>query len=113
MARRMLQINELLRGELANLLTSEWERNDCLVTITHVKCSPNLLSATIFISVLPENMTGTALKALKKLNSTFSSILKKKLNIRRIPRFHWRLDFQEREAVKIEKVISQLPKNNS
>ena len=107
----MLQVNELLRSELANLLIHEWDRDDCLVTITHVKCSPNLLNATIFISVLPENMTGTALKMLKRLNSTFSSALKKKLNLRRIPRFYWRLNFQEREAAKIEKVISQLPKD--
>ena len=107
----MLQVNELLRSELANLLVYEWDRDDCLVTITHVKCSPNLLSATVFISVLPENKTGTALKALKKLNSTFSSALKKKLTMRRIPRFNWRLNFQEREAAKIENIINQLPKD--
>ena len=57
MSYRMKQVNELLKSELAILISRNVLIENSLTTITYVKCSPNLLEATIGISVLPENMS--------------------------------------------------------
>jgi ribosome-binding factor A len=108
MSERMLKINELLRAELAQLISQTGIISDALITITHVKCSPNLREATILISVLPETMTGSALKALRSHSSQFSSVLRKKINIKMIPKFNWKVDSQERHALDVDHALEDL-----
>lgn len=105
---RMEQVNELLRSELANLLSREIAIDNGLITILYVKCSPNLRQATVGISVLPENMSGSALQILRKHSSGFSGALKNKLKLKFIPKFRWIIDSQERYAVEIDKAINNL-----
>ncbi|MDO8261450.1 MAG: ribosome-binding factor A, partial [Candidatus Magasanikbacteria bacterium] len=62
---RMDQINELLREELSILMSRETPIPNGLITITRVKCSPDLKNATILISVLPENVSGSALRKVR------------------------------------------------
>jgi len=112
MSYRMKQVNELLKNELAILISRNVLVENSLITITYVKCSPNLLEATIGISVLPENMSGTALKNIKKHNKEFYHILRRKLNLKHIPRFNWKIDSQERHAAEIDKIIKKINENN-
>ncbi|OGF26801.1 hypothetical protein A2331_05600 [Candidatus Falkowbacteria bacterium RIFOXYB2_FULL_34_18] len=109
---RMEQVNELLRGELANLISREITLDNGLITIIYVKCSPNLNQATVGISVLPETMSGTALRALRKHSSGFSGILKKKISLKFIPKFRWVVDSQERYAVEIDNAINEINKRD-
>lgn len=105
---RVDKINELLRWELANLITKEIPMTNGLITITHVDCSPDLKNAKISISVLPEKFTGTALKKLRQTNSLFSKELKNKLKMKFIPKFNWIVDPQERYAIEIEKSLKEI-----
>ena len=102
MSDRMLKINELLRAEIAKVVSEDVFLDDGLITITQVKCSADLHEATVFISVLPEKVSGTALKLLRAHSSLVSKKLKK-FNLKSIPRFNWRIDSQERFAVDLEK----------
>lgn len=108
MSDRMLQVNEQLRSELAALISHDGIIDNALITVTKVKCSPNLREATILISVLPENMTGTALKALRSSSSHFSGILRKKLSLKMIPKFNWKIDSQERHALDVDQALDEL-----
>ena len=65
-------------------------------------------SAKVSISVIPENLTGTALKKLKQNSKLFSGLLKKKLNIKYIPRFTWIIDDTERGAAVIEETLEKI-----
>ncbi|MCK4540020.1 ribosome-binding factor A [Candidatus Parcubacteria bacterium] len=112
MSNRILQINELLRQELAALVSREIYLRDGLITVTKVKCSPDLKNASVRISVLPENFSGSALRELKNHNTLFAKELKKKLNLKRIPRFKWEIDQQERYALDIDKVFDEIKKND-
>lgn len=105
---RIDKINSLLRKELANLVNREISLNNCLVTVSFVECSTDLRHAKVGISVMPENLSGTALKKLKKINKIFSQNLKRKLNLRYIPKFNWIIDERERNAAEIEKILKQL-----
>ena len=108
MTRRMEQVNELLRSELAKIISQDIKLENGLITITRVKCSPNLQQAKIYISILPENLSGTALKQLKRSNVIFSHKLKGKLNLKYIPRFNWIIDDTERNAADIEQILDQI-----
>ena len=105
---RIIQVNELLKGELANLISQEIPLNTGLVTICYVDCSPDLKNAKVGVSVLPYNLSGKILKKLKKHSSQFCKILKKKLNLKHIPRFNWIIDSTERNAAELEKVFKQI-----
>lgn len=105
---RMDQVNELLKNELGILITREIMMEDGLITIIRVDCSPNLQHAAIYISVLPNSISGTALKNLRQHNSIFSKTLRKKLNLRTIPKLNWKIDAGERYAAEINDAITEI-----
>jgi ribosome-binding factor A len=107
---RLEKINELLRAELAHFITREVEFTNGLITITKVKTSPDLKKSTVIISVLPENLSGTALRQVRK-NSKNLALKLKKLNLKYIPRLNWRIDSQARHAAELDKTFKEL--NNS
>ena len=54
MPRRIEQLNEQLKNELANLIVKEAPLEDGLITVSYVACSPDLKYARVAVSVLPE-----------------------------------------------------------
>lgn len=104
----MEQVNEMLRHELANLLSIEPPHPTSLVTVKSVKCSPDLQNATIFVSVLPKNFAGSVLKALRKNGKTYAKLLNGRIHLKYTPKFNWRLDTNEQYADEIEKAIKEL-----
>ena len=112
MSDRTLKINELLRQELAALVSREIYLRDGLITVTKVKCSPDLKNASAQISVLPQNFSGSALQELKNHNTFFAKELSKKLNLKRIPCFKWEIDQQERKLIEIDKVFDEIKKDD-
>jgi ribosome-binding factor A len=111
MAKRIEQINELLRSELAALITKEVYFPGCLITLTEVDCSTNLSQAKVYFTVLPENKEAAAIKILKRHNSLFTRFLNKKIKLFRIPRFIWLADEREKNARRIEKTLAEIKKN--
>lgn len=106
---RMERINEQLKNEIAMAVNERVGLEDGLITITQVSCSPNLQNATVKVSVLPENISGTALKKLRQTRRELSSLLKKKLrNLKMIPNLHFKIDNQERHAANMDKVFQDL-----
>lgn len=108
MPRRIEQLNEQLKEELAILIIKEIALENGLITVCFVNCSPDLKHARIAVSVLPEKFAGTALTGLRKHSSSFSKSLRQKLKIRQIPRFHWFLDTTESKAAEIDDIIKQI-----
>ena len=105
---RIDQINELLRSELANLINQEIKLDNGLITVCYVDCSPDLKNAKINISVLPDNLSGTALQKLRKHSGLFRKTLNKKLNLKYIPKFNWVIDATEKNAAEIEEILKQI-----
>ena len=105
---RVDQINELLRSEMANLISREIKLDSGLITVCHVDCSPDLKNAKIGISVLPDNLSGTALQKLRKHSGLFRKTLNKKLNLKYIPKFNWVIDATEKNAAEIEDILKQV-----
>lgn len=108
MSHRVEQINELLRKELASRINQEIMLPGALITVSQVKCSPDLKYAKIMVSVLPEKLTGTALKKLRKNSNNLNIQLKKHLSLKFIPRFNWQIDDSGIMSDKLEETIRRI-----
>ncbi len=108
MARRIEQVNELLRSELSLLIARDLTLKDCLITISFVQCTANLQHAKINVSVLPDYKAPSVIKTLKKHSGQFSSALRKKIKIRQVPKFYWAIDETEKNAAVIEQAIQKI-----
>lgn len=107
MSLKLDKINHTLQQELAVALNRQALLEGTLITISYVECSPDLKQAKVGISVLPDNLAGTVLKKIKAVTHILVADLKKRLKMRRLPKFIWEFDSSEREAEKIEKLISE------
>ncbi len=102
------RINDLILEELATAVNQEVALENVLITITYVDCSSDLKQAKVGVSVLPDNLAGTALKQLTRATSQLVEILKKRTRLRKLPHLIWQFDNTEREADKIEKLIAEV-----
>jgi len=108
MTRRIEQLNDQLRNELANLIIREIPSTDILMTISYAVCSKDLKYAKIGVSIFPETQAGQMIEKLKKHSSRFSRILRKKLKIRQIPKFNWVVDKTESQAAELDAIFKQI-----
>lgn len=106
---RMRQINELLRNELAVEIHRSLDLpTDVFVSITKVKTAPDLHNATVFVSILPDNQTGSVLTMLQKNIKMLANEIAPRLNLRHFPRLRVQLDETERQAAHIEHILDTL-----
>jgi ribosome-binding factor A len=108
MSSRIDQINSLLIRELAQFINQEVYVKDTLITISFVDCSPDLAQATIGISVLPENRSGSTLTQLKKSSKSIAEHIRKKTKMKMVPKLRWKLDMTESKAAEIEDILEQI-----
>jgi len=101
------RINNLILEETASAINREVRIEDSLITITSVQCSPDLKTAHIGFSVLPDKLAGTAMRKLETSTSELVGILRKRTKLRKIPRIIWEFDATEREASKTEQLIKE------
>ncbi len=110
---RIERINELLRDELSVLVSKEINVDDCLVTISYVKCSPDLRHAKIGVRSLPEHKLGTVLRELRKHNMSFARTLNKRLKLKYMPHFRWVADVSGRNFDRIEEILRKIKEEES
>lgn len=102
------QINEIIHRELAMAVNQELQLPNVLVTISYVFCDQDLRSARVGVSVLPDKLTGTALKRLKASSGIFAKIIAKNTRLRKAPKLIWEFDDTERKAAELEEVFLKI-----
>lgn len=109
MSHRILQINELIRQELGQLLVAEIDfPSNCLATIVGVETSKDLRHAKIFISVIPTSYTKKILDKLTASSGHLQFLLHKKLSMKPLPRLRFVIDETERKAAEIEGLLDRI-----
>lgn len=93
----MLSLAEAIRGEI--------ESPDFLLSVSRVQCSSDLARASVFVSVLPDNRAGTALKKLRAKSGVLSKIVKNKTRLAKIPLWQFVLDEDSKKRDGIEAVL--------
>ena len=107
------RLNDLILEELAPAVNREVGIENALITITYVQCSPDLKQAKVGFSVIPDNLTGSALRKLTSSTSQIVGILRNRLKLRKMPHLIWEFDSTEREASKLEKLIASIDENDA
>jgi len=110
-SRRIKQVNELIRHELAEIINKEIEfPESCLITIEKVETSGDLEKVKIWISVLPIEYRGKVLNLLKKNIYHLQKILDNKLVMKFVPKIHFCLDRSEEEAERVNVLLDKIKK---
>jgi len=105
---RIEKVNSLLEHEISQIILRDFDFSDCLVTLTHVDTSSNLIEAKVFISVFPDEK---APNIVKKLNASVYSVQKKidkLLNMRPIPKIKFVKDENIKSASRVEELLAEL-----
>ena len=108
MPRRIEQVNEMLRAEIALAIARELDFPDTLLTVTKVACARELDEAKVWISVLPDNRAGSAMQALRRGQSLIRQAIGKKISWRRLPRFIFIFDDTEKHAAVIDNIFKEI-----
>lgn len=112
MTERVLQVNQLIKKELGQIILKEVDfPENILVTLTRVETAPNLIQAKAYISVMPQEKARDVLEILKKLIYNLQQKLNKRLRMRPIPRIQFIEEKTTREAGRIEELIEKIKKD--
>lgn len=113
MNKRLRQINELIRTLLGNIILQEIEfPPGCIATIVKVETAPDLKTAQIYLSVIPDNKTLSILEMINKRIGHLQHLLGERLNFRFTPKITFKLDYTEQAAAKIDKLLDSLNKTS-
>jgi ribosome-binding factor A len=77
-----------------------------LITVTDVKLSADAKEATILFTVLPEDKQEVALEFARRQLSDFRDYMNKKVNVGRMPFFHFDIDRGEKHRQRIDEIIT-------
>jgi len=109
MSKRLPQINSLLAAELSQIIRRELDPpENCLVTLTAVETTPDLMEARVWLSVLPESETEHVFKFLNQKKREIQNLLHKKLVMKPLPKLVFKSDATEANASRIEQLLDNL-----
>jgi len=100
------KLTELIMQALGDIINKIIIIPNTLISVTKIDCSPDLKNTTIFVSVLPDQYNGTALKKLRKNSSLIRKKLAKKINLRKTPELKWQI--KPKEDIKKENELLEL-----
>lgn len=109
MSKRIEQVNERLRSIIGIIILKELELPPgVFATITKVSTAPDLKTAQIFLSIIPDDKSASTFKYLNKRLGLIQHLLGKQITFRYIPKISLKLDFTERQAFHIEGILDKL-----
>ena len=109
--RRIDRIEEQLRIELSEIIEREiHDPRIGLATVTHVKVSPDLRHARVFVSVLGDaDQRKKSLEGLRSASSYARRSLSKRLHhLRRIPELVFDYDQALEKGMRVEELLEQI-----
>ncbi len=108
MTERLNKVNSLLEREIGTIIARNFHFADCLVTLTHVDATANLIEARVYISVMPEDKTDAVVNTLNKGVADVQNKINKRLNMRPVPRIKFVTDEKIKEAARVEELLEKI-----
>jgi ribosome-binding factor A len=107
---RVLKVGERVRHVLSELLTRQEVHDDTLndhsVSVTEVRMTPDLRSATVFVKPLLGTEEDAVVTALRQNTAYFQREVAKRLGLKFAPRLQFKADESFDEADRIERLLS-------
>lgn len=108
-SRRILQINELLRKHLGEIIAREVDfKPDIIVTISKVDTPPDLRNTRVSVSVLPESEEHYAMETLRKERLAIQKLLHSRLYMKPLPKVTFVFDPTESHADEVEHLLKAI-----
>jgi len=104
MTQRNEKVANLIKELSAQFLGRENNKTS-LITITSCTVSPDLKSATIFMTVLPDSKENSALGFAKRKRRDLRKFLKENIQIKTIPFIDIQIDKGEKNRQKIDELL--------
>jgi len=104
-SQRKMQIGEEIAHLAAEFLEGESNRQS-MITVTRADVSPNLSNAVIYFTVFPIEQEEHALDFAKRKRTEFRTFVKKKMPIRRLPFFEFKIDAGEKNRQLLDRLSS-------
>jgi len=104
MTQRNEKVANLIKELSAQFLGRENNKTS-LITITSCTVSPDLKSATIFMTVLPDSKENSALGFAKRKRRDLREFLKENIQIKTIPFIDIQIDKGEKNRKKIDELL--------
>ena len=112
---RLDRINELLKREIADLMERlDFRVENCLVTVSDVKITPDLRNAKVFISILGKTNESTKTKILHFLSSNrhhLQTKISKDIVIKYTPVLEFVIDETIQKGDRVLEIISEMEKD--
>lgn len=106
----MLQINANLQRELSLILAEIYAEPAGFLTLTRVLVSPDLRTATAWISILDNSKAESTIELLNKRSYELYKPLSQRLNMKHIPKLAFKLDDQIDELNRIDLLLDEAKK---
>ncbi|MDD5144656.1 MAG: 30S ribosome-binding factor RbfA [Candidatus Pacebacteria bacterium] len=111
MARRIPQVNQFIKKELAKIILREIDfPQGVLVTLTRAEVTANFQECKVYFSVLPETRAKDILSILRKLVYFLQKKLDERLKMRPVPKIMFFVETGTVEAGEIENILEKLKK---
>lgn len=101
----MLQVNANLQRELSLILAEQYADPAGFLTLTHVLTSPDLRTATAWISTLDPSKAEATVHLLNQRSYEFYKPLADRLKMKYIPKLEFKLDDQIDELSRIDSLM--------
>lgn len=108
MSRRLERATELIKRELAAIITKEVSVSKSIITLTRVEVSDDLLHAGIYFVSIPDKQAQNILNIFQKNIFLLQQALNKRLHMRPVPKISFYIDRQEEEAAKIDELLGKI-----
>ncbi len=103
MSRRTDQVSQELAQHAGTFLSLK-SSHTSLITVTRADVSPDLRSATIYLSVLPEPQESAALDFAKRQRGPFREYLKGHARLKYVPTVDFLIDGGEKNRQRIDEL---------
>ncbi|HUT22588.1 MAG TPA: 30S ribosome-binding factor RbfA [Candidatus Bipolaricaulota bacterium] len=111
---RKEKLDSLLSQEIAEIISRRLDAPlDFLITIANVDSSPDLESAKIHFSVLPDSKENEAKKFLILRSGEIKKWLAKGTRFRKIPKLRFVFEKTEKKAREIEEILNEIKDENT
>lgn len=102
--KRQLKVNQELKKIAQNFFQRE-SSGSSLITVTNAEVTPDLRTANVFITVLPESKEAAALDFAKRMRGDLRTDIKRYMPIKVIPFVEIEIDKGEQNRQKIDEIL--------
>ncbi len=111
MNNRLLRVRELMKRELGEILTRDFEFGGALVSINDIDMTPDLKQAHVYLGIIGrEDLQRAAMRKLEKARVSLQAKLSKRVIMKQTAQLHFKLDNSVERGVHVLNIMEEVDK---